>query len=53
MIQTLSTATPFSVRQVCSVMEVSVSGFYAHKNKAQRVRHQNACATQKMNTSFA
>jgi transposase InsO family protein len=40
MIQALSTATPFSVRQVCLVMEVSVSGFYAHKNKAQRVRRQ-------------
>ena len=40
MIQALSTATPFSVRQACSVMEVSVSGFYAHQNKAQRVRRQ-------------
>ena len=40
MIQALSTTTPFSVRQACSVMAVSVSGFYAHKNKAQRVRRQ-------------
>ena len=40
MIQDITAASGFQVRQVCAALEVSPSGFYAHRHKEQRPRRQ-------------
>ena len=46
MIQSLTTpastpaSTPFTVRETCSALGVSESGFYAHRRKEERPRRQ-------------
>ena len=40
MIEALIASAQVTVRQACMALEVSQSGFYAHRHKAQRPRRQ-------------
>ena len=40
MIENIISASGFEVREVCTALEVSPSGFYAHRHKEQRPRRQ-------------
>ena len=49
----LSDSSHFHVREVCAALEVSPSGFYAHRQKPQRARRQeDEELTQAMHQSF-
>jgi len=49
----LSDSSHFQVREACAALEVSPSGFYAHRHKPQRVRRQeDEALTQAMHQSF-
>ena len=53
MIALLSAAPTFEVREVCAVLEVSASGYYAHRHKGERVRRrEDAVLSQAMQQAF-
>ena len=53
MISASASASGFEVREVCAALEISPSGFYAHRHKGQRPRRgQDRLLTAELQSAF-